>query len=126
MGEAEIGAEERAERAAQNQALFRAIDERINDSSWDVVPEPLEPHVAVDRWICECANVGCFDRIALSAIEYEHVRAVGWRFAVAPGELHVDPDIETVTDRQEAFWTVEKSGAARSIAVDLYTPRGQG
>lgn len=122
MADAEIGSHERAERGAQNQALFRAINERISGRQWESATEPVEPvepDVAAPQWICECANVGCFERISLSAVEYEHVRAVGWRFAVAPGELHVFPDIEQLAERTETYWIVEKSGMAREIAIAL-------
>jgi hypothetical protein len=126
VADAEIGSNERAERAAHNQALFRAVNERINDDAWRVDPCSGDPGVALDQWICECANIACFERIALSAVEYAHVRDLGWRFAVAPAELHVFPDIEALTEQQERFWIVEKSGRARTIALDLYAPRGHG
>ena len=119
MADAEIGSDERAQRGAQNQALFRAINERIHDRLAEFGHAPAEPDVTVPQWICECANVGCFEQIALSAREYEHVRAVGWRFVVAPGELHVFPDIEQVAEQTETVWIVEKSGAARETSIAL-------
>jgi hypothetical protein len=119
VADAEIGSDERAERGAQNQSLFRAINERISDRGWDVSDAAMAQDVSVAQWVCECANVACFERIALSGLDYEHVRAVGWRFAVVPGELHVFPDIEELAERHDAFWIVEKSGAARQISIDL-------
>jgi hypothetical protein len=64
--------------------------------------------------ICECSARGCIDRIDISLVEYERVRAHGDRFVVAPG--HQDLAIETVIERHDAYLIVEKQGLAGRIA----------
>jgi hypothetical protein len=107
-------ADDRAGRAARNQSLFREINERVkqlNDGFSMVLP--------VGEWICECADDTCVDRIELSAHAYEVVRADGTHFIVAPGDAHVYPDVERVTERNEQYWIVEKFGRAGEDAVRL-------
>jgi hypothetical protein len=101
----------REARAARNQSLFREINERIEDLSAGF---ELRPPVA--EWICECANDTCTERIQMSAAEYEAVRSTGNRFLVAPGDEHVWPDVERVTERNNRYWTVEKTGYAGQLA----------
>ena len=102
---------DRQTRAARNQSLFREINERIKDvnDSFSAVTETGE-------WICECANDTCVERIEMSVNEYEAVRADGARFFVAPGDEHVWPEAEKVTDRNDRYWIVEKFGQAAALA----------
>jgi len=103
-------ASDRAQRAAMNQMLFRDINERVKDleSNFTVV-------IPVGAWICECANVRCENRIAMSAEEYETIRGDGACFFVAPGDEHVWDDVERVTDRNDRYWIVEKFGISGEI-----------
>ena len=108
------GADDRAGRAARNQSLFREINERVkqlNDGFSMVLP--------VGEWICECADDTCVEPIELSAQAYEVVRADGTHFIVAPGDAHVFPDVERVTERNELYWVVEKFGRAGEAAHRL-------
>jgi hypothetical protein len=101
---------DREERAANNQALFREINERVkslNDSSG--LDSPTD-------WVCECANTTCVERIEMSAYEYEMVREDGARFLVAANDDHVWPDVERVTKRTGRYWVVEKTGRAGQLA----------
>lgn len=102
---ARIETQDQAARAARIQTLFREINERLRD---------LNATSLADRgeWICECANDACAERIAMSVEEYETIRDSGARFFVAPGEIHVWPDIERVAERRMGYWIVEKNGAA--------------
>jgi hypothetical protein len=111
------GADDRAGRAARNQSLFREINERVkqlNDGFSMVLP--------VGEWICECADDTCVERIELSAQAYEVVRADGTHFIVAPGDAHVFPEVERITERSELYWVVEKFGRAGE-AADRLNPR---
>ena len=109
--------DDRGTLAARNQSLFREINERVkqlNDGFSMVLP--------VGEWICECADDTCVERIELSAQAYEAVRTNGKHFVVAPGEAHVYPDVERVTERTDHYWVVEKFGKAGEDA-DRFNPR---
>jgi len=64
----------REERLAENEILFRRINERILELT--------------DTWggdldlVCECANAGCISRMKLTLHEYEQLRLNPRRFAV--------------------------------------------
>jgi hypothetical protein len=102
----------RAKRAAKNQALFREINERVKELNVG-----FSAVIETGEWICECANDSCVERVAMSVEEYEAVRACGSRFFVAPGDQHVWPDVEWVAERNDRFWIVEKKGDAGRLAA---------
>ena len=99
-------------RVAENQALFREVNERVRDLN-----ETLPPTL-VSTWICECANTGCVERVELAPEEYEAVRAHPARFLVYPDDTHVVADVERIVTRYERYWVVEKLGEGRRIAVE--------
>jgi hypothetical protein len=106
---------ERDVRYAVNQAAFREINERVNDVN-QMVPEPLK------SWVCECADLHCSTRIEMSLVEYEGLRAHPSRFAIVADPAHCYPEVETVVDRNDLYWVVEKFGQSAKIAAD-YDPR---
>jgi hypothetical protein len=100
----------REERIGMNEAVFRDVNERIQDvsSAFNLTSEPLD-------LICECGDAGCVDRISLTKTEYEQVRSDAQLFAVAPG--HIAPDVEEVADERDGYDIVRKfKGAAARIA----------
>jgi hypothetical protein len=103
------------ERAARNQSRFRDYNERIEPHNrahtWIEPPMP--------DWVCECAFVECLLPVRLTIAEYEAIRADPTRFLVAPGDDHVMPDVERVTERQERYWVVEKLGQAAEMSEAL-------
>jgi hypothetical protein len=111
---------DREARAAHNQGLFRAVNERVRDlnASFSLVTKTGE-------WICECANDDCFEHLQLSADEYETIRQEGTRFLVAASDAHVWPDVEQVTQRYERYWVVEQNGRAGELSKRT-DPRSEG
>jgi hypothetical protein len=107
--------EAQAVRAAQNQSLFREVNERIEDLN-----EQFATITPMGDWICECANEQCFEPISLTVSEYEAIRAHPARFPVLPG--HEVPDVETVVEAHERYLVVEKVGPARETAI-AHDPR---
>jgi len=101
--------EEREERAARNESMFRQVNERLLDLNG--ASEPLTGDWTV---VCECADVTCIVQIALMPTEYQAMRAVPTRFAVAPG--HVYPDVERVVLEGTRFTVVEKLADVAPIA----------
>jgi hypothetical protein len=101
--------QEREVRAARNQALFRAVNEKLkelNDSFASLA----------DRFTiaCECADRSCIEMVEIRPDEYLAVRAEPRRFVVLPG--HVYPDVETVVGEYDIYVVVEKTGAAEDVA----------
>jgi hypothetical protein len=100
----------REERVARNEALFREVNERIQD-----VSEGARSPSATD-FVCECGDAECTQPMPLTSREYEEVRRDPTHFAVLPG--HVVPDVEVVVAHNERFAVVAKTDPqAARIAV---------
>ena len=93
----------------RNEALFREVNERIEDVSQTVPPDEKRT-----EFLCECDNKDCAEKISATRAEYEAVRAVGTRFIVTPG--HEDPDVEHIVLQNERFLVVQKEGRAAQEA----------
>jgi hypothetical protein len=102
------------ERLARNEAFFREVNERINDTA-----DHLATASGEDKWeyLCECADPSCTERITLSRSEYEAVRADPRRFVLTPG--HPNHEIERVVDADRERVVVEKEGLAGAVAAEL-------
>jgi hypothetical protein len=100
----------REERIGMNEAVFRDVNERIQDvaSAFNLTSEPLD-------LICECGDAACVARISLTREEYEQIRADPQLFAVATG--HVALDVEEVVENHDGYDVVRKyKGAPAEIA----------
>jgi mannose-1-phosphate guanylyltransferase len=102
----ELGKEQKRT-IARNEALFREVNERVEEVSVGAASE-------VTEFLCECGNADCTQSIALFAREYEQLRSDPLLFAVAP--RHEIEDVEDVVSENERFWTVRKSEDAAGIA----------
>jgi hypothetical protein len=93
----------RLEKSARNEALWREVNERIEelDAHMRVLPhdELLEFH-------CECGRAECESRISMTPDEYRRVREQSDRFAVVPG--HEQLEIERPVERNERYLIVDK------------------
>ena len=101
----------REERIAQNEALFRKVNERVAD----IVAELSEMTTSVDIF-CECGDAGCMEKLTTARSTYEAVRENPRRFLVAVG--HLAPGVEVVVERTEGFHVVEKVGEAAEVAEE--------
>jgi hypothetical protein len=102
---------EREKRMAMNEALFREMNERVEER----VQESARSEVVVI--VCECASVACTQRITLTAKEFRSARDDSTQFVVAPG--HATVDVEVVVTRSERFEVVRKVGLAGLVAEAL-------
>jgi 5-bromo-4-chloroindolyl phosphate hydrolysis protein len=103
---------EREVRAARNQALFRAVNEKLqglNDS--------FKSLTSTFTIACECADASCVEMLDIQADEYLAVRAEPRHFAVLPD--HVYSDVERVVREPDGYVVVEKTGAAAKVAEIL-------
>ena len=96
--------DDRERRLARNETLFRSINEEIETVAFRLGSD--DEHVY--EFLCECANLDCDLRLALSLDDYEHVRANPVWFAVATG--HALPEIEAIVERRATHDVVEKRG----------------
>jgi hypothetical protein len=94
---------------ARNEALFREVNERVQEVSED------RATVTTD-FVCECGDATCTETIALRDEEYELVRADPLLFAVVPG--HEIPDVEEVVAENQRFNIVRKHVAEAVIAQE--------
>jgi hypothetical protein len=102
----------REARAAENESLFRSLNETLV-----IDYQTYDAETGRHACLCECKNEDCFERIWLSREEYEPVRSNGRRFFVVPG--HVDPNQERVVFANERYGVVEKDGEAGAVAEEL-------
>jgi hypothetical protein len=102
----------RADRAARNEALFRRVNERLEDvnESFQLVTDDAE-------FVCECASIDCAERIHMTLSKYEAVRRDATHFLVKPD--HILPEEERVVERHPEFIVVAKLGHAGERARDL-------
>jgi hypothetical protein len=101
---------------AKNEALFRQVNERIED-----VNETLDRETPSD-FLCECGDDDCTAPVSVTLAEYEEVRSDPSHFLVAKG--HDVIDVERVVKETDRYQVVEKfSGEAGRIAVET-DPRG--
>jgi hypothetical protein len=87
----------RADRIAQTELFFRAINEEIarNDGHGTTL------------FLCECGNSSCAERLELTAVALQHLHAENGLFVVLPG--HEIPDVETVVDRHNGYLVVRRN-----------------
>jgi len=110
--------DDKARRKALNEAVFRAVNERL---------EALHRQFALahDRpleILCECDRTACTEKLTVSVEVYERVRADSASFLVSPG--HEDPRVEDIVDSGGNYVIVRKrSGEPRRIAAQT-DPRG--
>lgn len=100
------------DRAARNEALFRRVNERVEE-----VNLAFESILGDSDFFCECADVDCMEKIRMTLAEYEDLRSVSTHFAVKAG--HVLPEEERVVDERVGYMVVEKVGHAGRRAAEL-------
>ena len=99
----------RIQRLAENELVFREVNERIAEIGVGFELENVEA-------FCECSDTSCTQRFELSRSDYAHVRSSSTQFAVVPG--HETPEVERVVEQREEYFVVEKIGEAGAIAQE--------
>jgi anti-sigma B factor antagonist len=97
------------ERIARNQALFREVNERVE--------EVQSGEGGTTEFLCECGDPACLEAIPLALEEYEAIRKRPDWFVIA--ESHETAGVERVVARHGAAKVVEKTGKAGRIAEEL-------
>jgi hypothetical protein len=97
---------------AQNEALFREVNERVNDlAARSGITQ------ATQEYLCECANAECTFRMEVDPEEYEAVRRDPTNFLVLP--VHFTPEIEELVEERGSYWIVRKTGEAAEYVAHL-------
>jgi len=98
----------RKRRIAENEARFRAINERLAHDVRDLTND--DEHT---DFVCECGKAECAGSLALTLDEYRHVRDDAMLFAVLPG--HQIPDAEDVLTATDRYVVVRKHAEAAPV-----------
>ena len=108
--------DERARRVGHNEALFRQVNERIEDlnAAFATVSETF----AV---VCECGDLRCTDLLDLPPRVYERTRQSPVRFLVKPG--HEAPEIEHIIEAEHGYVVVEKAQPVAKHIAEETDPR---
>jgi hypothetical protein len=107
----------RDERIGLNEAVFREVNERIQDlaEGFELKDEPLD-------LVCECGDAECVRRISMTRADYEELRSDPRQFAVHHG--HEFPDVEEVVERRKGYDIVAKVRGAPERIAEQTDPRG--
>ena len=103
-----MGDTERELRAAQNQMLFRSVNERIVEHGKKPDGSTRELDFA-----CECDDPTCTETIELPLEEFARIDSTPNRFIVLPG--HADEEVEDVVARNGGYLLVAKRGAGEEF-----------
>ena len=103
------------ERAARNEALFREVNERVEE-----LHDLLQSGGSAE-FVCECADGGCTDRLSIPLGTYETVRNDPHLFVVAPG--HIRPEVEHVERYEDGFVIVRKDDPTAARVAEQSDPR---
>ena len=107
---------ERERRLALNEAMFREVNERVEDMT-----NTFESGTGTFEIVCECADTACTERLSVPAGVYERVRADATHFLLSPG--HEEPTVERVIEAHDSYVVVEKEGGDVERVVELTDPR---
>jgi hypothetical protein len=99
--------QEREVRAAQNELVFRAVNEQIMR-----ITDRLRAQLADIDIVCECADIACVSAIRVKPEEFAAFERSLGTFLVVPG--HEDEDVEQVLERRERYVVVLKPILARA------------
>lgn len=102
------------ERRAQNEALFRDLNERVKEIDERLEPNGMGSPPTDLEFLCECGDLECATRFTMSRAEYESIREHPSHFVVLPN--HVDESVEEVVEVRPGYVIVSKNGVAAEIA----------
>jgi hypothetical protein len=109
-----VGLDDRLARQAQNEALFREVNERI--AQLGERAQAWSPDGTID-FLCECGERGgCGQRVRVPRDVYERARSQDDRFIVRPG--HETPELERAVEWTADYVVVDKVPAAEPYVED--------
>jgi hypothetical protein len=108
--------EERERRLGLNEAMFREVNERVED-----INRTLGSTSSTFDIVCECGSTSCTERITVPVADYERVRSNPLHFLLQVG--HEDPLVERMIENHETFVIVEKEGMEVEKVAEETDPR---
>jgi hypothetical protein len=103
------------ERRARNEALFREVNERVEEVS-NQLSGFADEESTTTGFVCECSTERCIELVEITPAVYEAVRRDPRRFLVLPG--HEDLNVDRVVEKHPGFFVVEKFGDASNVAIE--------
>jgi hypothetical protein len=103
---------------ATNQTIFREMNEWTEEDRDD---REGRDRLGMDTYLCECGDGGCSDPILLTRTEYESVRSVAIRFAIAID--HENPEIDLLVGEYGRFAVVDKVFRETTMVARSTNPR---
>lgn len=107
---------DRRARVGANEAVFRKVNERIEELN-----ESFETFTETFKVVCECGDAECLDQIPITATAYNDVRADAALFIVVPG--HADAQVEAVVDNTHDYEVVRKREGPQKRIAEATDPR---
>ena len=104
---------ERELRAAQNQMLFRSVNDRIREAG-AILGDPDDQL----EFACECEDVTCLEKIQLSPRQFLAIESEVNRFIVLRG--HELPEVEDTVAERDGFLIVSKRGAGAEFVKEHF------
>jgi hypothetical protein len=108
--------DERIERIGRNEALYRHVNERIED-----VTRVGGPAIEGLEIVCECGDLACTETLVVPYEAYERARADPTRFIVKP--RHVDPELASIVEHGAEYSVAEKRPAEAKRIAEETDPR---
>jgi hypothetical protein len=105
--------DERQQQMGRNEALFREVNERIEElnATFQVTTDEFEI-------VCECGDGACDERVTVSTSEYERIRSDPTLFMLVPG--HEDATAEAVVEEDQGNYVVVRKhpGGPADLAAE--------
>lgn len=108
--------DERARKISENEALYRSINERIEDLN-----EAFGTLSGSMTVVCECGDGVCAEQIEVPVATYESVRSEPTHFIIRPG--HEIVEVETVVEEHDGFHVVAKQAGEPARVAKESDPR---
>jgi hypothetical protein len=109
--------DERTRRIGENEALFRSVNEQVDELNRSLAQLTDETiHI-----VCECGNIDCQDRLVVPLPVYERTRADATLFFIVPG--HEIPSAEDVVEETPRYFVVQKHDGGPAQLAEATDPR---
>ena len=109
--------DDRVDRVARNEAVFRSLNEQLESINRDLGKTSGDQMPVV----CECGDLACVSQLDVPIERYEHVRSDPDLFFVRPG--HEAADGEEVAERVDGFNVVRKRAGRAAVIAAQTDPR---
>jgi hypothetical protein len=93
-------------RLRENEEQMERINERLDERTEQIREEDGDPPDAPVAFFCECSDLACRERVAMTPAEFRDVHRDTEQFVLVPG--HELPEVETVVARRGDHLIVRK------------------